>query len=77
MVLDIKEVHNGKEEAIHVMMDISSVAQQSNAATEEIAASMECQNEGLSNIAKSTIQLQNISSKLDELISTFGRVGSI
>lgn len=71
MVLDIKEVHNGKEEAIHVMMEISSVAQQSNAATEEIAASMECQNEGLSNIAKSTMQLQNISSKLDELISTF------
>lgn len=71
IILDIKEVHNGKEEAIHVMMDISSVAQQSNAATEEIAASMECQNEGLSSIAESTKQLQNISSELDELISTF------
>lgn len=71
MVLDIKEVHNGKEGAIHVMMDISSVAQQSNASTEEIAASMECQNEGLSSIAESTKQLQKISSELDELISTF------
>lgn len=71
MVLDIKELHNGKEEAVHVMRDISSVAQQSNASTEEIAASMECQNEGLASIAESTKQLQNISSELDKLISTF------
>lgn len=71
MVGDIKKVHISKEDAIHLMENISLVAQQSSSAIEEIAASMESQNEGLDNIAQSTRQLQSISGELDDLISRF------
>ncbi len=68
---DIKKVHTGKEDAIHLMENISSVAQQSSAATEEIACSLECQNEGIANIARSTKLLQEISRELSRLIDKF------
>lgn len=68
---DIKAVHSKKEETVHIIGNISSVAQESSAATEEISASLESQNQGLENIALSTKELQNISDRLSSLVSKF------
>ncbi|BCJ97778.1 methyl-accepting chemotaxis protein [Anaerocolumna chitinilytica] len=68
---DMKAVHGKKEETVKLIGDISSVAQESSAATEEITASLESQNKGLNNITLSAKELQNISAKLSELIAQF------
>lgn len=71
IVDDIREVHTRKEEAVQLIGNISAVAQQSSAATEEITSSLESQNEGLNGIAHSTNELQNISMNLTDLINKF------
>ncbi len=68
---DMKAVHGKKEETVKLIGDISSVAQESSAATEEITASLESQNKGLNNITLSAKELQNIAAKLSELIAEF------
>lgn len=68
---DMKAVHGKKEETVKLIGDISSVAQESSAATEEITASLESQNKGLNNITFSAKELQNIAAKLSELIAEF------
>lgn len=68
---DVNEVHSRKDEAVLLIGNISSVAQQSSAATEEITSSLECQNEGLNGIAHSTKELHKISVSLTSLIDNF------
>lgn len=68
---DMKAVHEKKEETVKLISDISSVAQESSAATEEITASLESQNKGLNNISLSAKELQNVSADLSNLIAKF------
>lgn len=68
---DMKAVHSKKEETVQIIGNISSVAGESSASTEEISASLESQNKGLENISFSTKELQNISARLSSLIAKF------
>lgn len=71
LIEGITQVNRDKNEVVASIESISAIAQETTSSTEEISSSLEIQLSQIENASKSAHELENIATKLEQLIAKF------